>query len=184
MRFLWNVCQLRRGWSVFIMNCIWEDIPNTEDERGWRRTTCPRCNKETAPWPKDGLHHRECTGLPFAHEWREWLAIFSAAAGVTRAMAICQYIRWRANGSPLDKLPPGIPPPPVVPKNAGLSDAEVQELLPGEDDPTLIGNRIAALTAAIGIPHCGGCEARRQWLNKAHEWLKFQLDVSRPRQDN
>lgn len=53
----------------------------------------------------------------------------------------------------------------------GLSDTELSELFPSEDS-SLIGNRIKALTEAIGIPTCGGCESRRQWLNKAHEWLR------------
>src|SRR5687768_8983687 len=53
-----------------------------------------------------------------------------------------------------------------------LSDAEVAELLPDLSDPTLIGNRIAALTTAIGIPPCAGCETRKTWMNKAHAWLR------------
>lgn len=57
------------------------------------------------------------------------------------------------------------------PANADLTDAEVAELLPGED-PTLIGNRIAALTTALGIPPCGGCGKRKEWLNKAHALLR------------
>jgi hypothetical protein len=50
---------------------------------------------------------------------------------------------------------------------------EARELF-GDDDPSLWGNKIAALTKAIGIPPCGGCEKRRQWLNKAHTWLRGQ----------
>lgn len=65
--------------------------------------------------------------------------------------------------------------PPVkitaTPSSSNLSSSEVAELFPGED-ATLLGNRIAALTEAIGIPHCGGCESRRRWLNKAHDWLR------------
>lgn len=29
-----------------------------------------------------------------------------------------------------------------------------------------VGDAFAALTAALGIPHCGGCEARRQKWNR------------------
>lgn len=53
-----------------------------------------------------------------------------------------------------------------------LSQAEISKLLPDLTDPTLIGNRIAALTAAMGIPSCGGCISRQNWLNRAHQWLR------------
>jgi hypothetical protein len=52
-----------------------------------------------------------------------------------------------------------------------LLASETKELF-GDDDPMLWGNRIKALTDAIGIPPCGGCEKRRQWLNKATLWLR------------
>lgn len=35
----------------------------------------------------------------------------------------------------------------------------------------LLGDAVAALTKAIGIPPCGGCDKRRQWLNTAHAWI-------------
>jgi hypothetical protein len=35
----------------------------------------------------------------------------------------------------------------------------------------LIGDVIAALTKAVGIPPCGACDARRVWLNSAQQWL-------------
>ncbi len=56
------------------------------------------------------------------------------------------------------------PPPPLTP-------TELTELFPNED-PTLLGNRIKAMTEAIGIPSCGGCEARKRWLNSAHAWIR------------
>lgn len=62
-----------------------------------------------------------------------------------------------------------VPPQPPI---AQLTPAESAELFPGEPDPTLLGNRIAALTSAIGIPPCGGCSKRKAWLNKAHAWLR------------
>ena len=52
-----------------------------------------------------------------------------------------------------------------------LTDKEISELFP-EEDPTLIGNRIRALTDTLGIPPCGGCEQRRIWLNSAHSYLR------------
>lgn len=42
----------------------------------------------------------------------------------------------------------------------------------------LIGDRIAALTKLIGWPPCGGCDARRVWLNNAHAWVKGWLAAS------
>jgi len=39
-------------------------------------------------------------------------------------------------------------------------------------DPTLLGNRIAALTSAVGIPPCGSCGKRKGWLNRAHQWIR------------
>lgn len=65
------------------------------------------------------------------------------------------------------------PRPPRVP---GLTRAETSDLFRGEaDDPALLGNRIAALTSAIGLPPCGGCEVRKAWLNKAHAWVRSLL---------
>ena len=56
-----------------------------------------------------------------------------------------------------------------------LRDDEIAELFAGENDATLIGNRIATLTTAIGIPPCGGCTMRKEWMNRAHAWLRSQL---------
>jgi hypothetical protein len=62
---------------------------------------------------------------------------------------------------------------PAVPASPIRTD-EAKELF-GDSDPSLWGNQIKALTDAIGIPPCGGCDKRRQWLNKAHLWLKGNL---------
>jgi len=58
-----------------------------------------------------------------------------------------------------------------------LSPQETEELF-GDTDPTLLGERIASLTSALGIPPCGGCEKRRAWLNKAHAWLRGKISGS------
>jgi hypothetical protein len=64
-----------------------------------------------------------------------------------------------------------VPPPP--PSLKLVKDAEARELFGDDaDDPTLLGNRIAALTAAIGLPPCSGCSGRQKWLNAAHKWLR------------
>lgn len=61
--------------------------------------------------------------------------------------------------------------PANLPRKAILTPSESRELF-GDDDPTLIGNRLAALTEAIGIPTCGSCQGRKAWLNRAHQWLR------------
>ena len=53
--------------------------------------------------------------------------------------------------------------------------AEEQAALFPKTDPTLIGERIAAMTKALGIVPCGGCNKRREWLNRAHQWLRDQF---------
>lgn len=75
------------------------------------------------------------------------------------------------------------PDPPLVYQSGSKSDitvskpdeqlkpTEIAELFP-DADPTLLGNRIAALTSALGFPPCGGCTARKNWLNKAHRWVR------------
>jgi hypothetical protein len=62
----------------------------------------------------------------------------------------------------------GVARPPI----GRLTPTEAAKLFPGETDPTLLGNRIAELTTALGIPPCGGCEKRKAWINKAHAWLR------------
>ena len=61
---------------------------------------------------------------------------------------------------------------PRIIANGPFTTEEVESLFDGESDPTLLGNRIAALTTALGIPPCGGCAKRKAWLNKAHLWLR------------
>lgn len=36
----------------------------------------------------------------------------------------------------------------------------------------LLGDVICAMTKAVGFPPCGGCDARREWLNNAHAWVR------------
>jgi hypothetical protein len=47
---------------------------------------------------------------------------------------------------------------------------KVIEKLP-EESRRLLGDRIAELTAALGVPPCGRCNERKKWLNEAHEWI-------------
>jgi hypothetical protein len=158
------------------MRCALEDVLGTTDERGWRRVRCRRSGCQWNAQPLDHTPHDcstiqvQCTGWPLLSERELWLEGFARAVGVTQAAAAFQ--RWIDGGSKLEDLPPEIPRPVLPALNAGLTDAEVKELFPDETDPTLIGNRIKALTEALGIPHCGGCDARRKWLNAAHEKLR------------
>jgi hypothetical protein len=64
-----------------------------------------------------------------------------------------------------------------------LSAAEISELLPDESDPTLVGNRIAAAIERFGIPPCVGCGERRDWLNRAHLWLRSWANSDKPPAD-
>ena len=158
------------------MNCAFIAIDEYH-ATGRQMVQCRRCGHK-GRMPRSGKpndHIRPCQGWPLAHEASEWLALFRAALGIDSASAMCRYILWRIRGSKLEDLPPEIPRPSLPTPNAGLSAAEVTELLPDESDPTLIGNRIAALTKAIGIPPCGACGKRQQWMNKAHELLRRKL---------
>lgn len=56
-----------------------------------------------------------------------------------------------------------------------LAPSEIQELF-GSADPTLLGNRIAALTKSLGIPPCGGCSGRQDWINRAHAAIRDEID--------
>ena len=63
-------------------------------------------------------------------------------------------------------------------KVKAMCDGVRERLLPDEliaAHGPLAGDVIAALTKAIGIPPCGACEKRRQWLNQAHQWLRDRL---------
>jgi hypothetical protein len=62
----------------------------------------------------------------------------------------------------------------VDPKSVkvGFTEAEVKELFPDIDDPTLLGNRIEKLTKALGWPPCNGCDKRKEWINKAHLFIR------------
>jgi hypothetical protein len=154
------------------MNC--DFVEHERNELGLRRMRCTRCGHLTKSWsPYGPEEHRDfvCKSFPRVSEWREWLSLFVDALGGDAATLVA-FIRWRAKGSPIDQLPPGVPAPNVPPKNAGLTDNEVADLLPDESDQTLIGNRIAALTTALGIPPCDSCGKRKEWLNAAHLWLR------------
>lgn len=59
----------------------------------------------------------------------------------------------------------------VAPMKPDVTSKEKAELFP-DVDPALIGERIAALTSAVGIPPCAGCGKRREWFNKAHAWAR------------
>lgn len=57
-----------------------------------------------------------------------------------------------------------------------LDPDEVAALLPGVP-AGLLGDRLAAIFAACGVPPCRGCHKRRAWLNNAHAvaWALFGL---------
>lgn len=49
-------------------------------------------------------------------------------------------------------------------------------------DPTLVGNRLESLFKEVGIPTCGGCGKRRDWLNVAHLWLRSPAEYAARRE--
>lgn len=64
------------------MNCRWQIIDGTDDDRGWVKTRCSRCQYVTAPWPArdpDHKHHRTCPlpgwGDYLAHFFVTWLGV-------------------------------------------------------------------------------------------------------------
>lgn len=166
-----------------IIPCRFEHFANDMNERGWKKNTCRRCGRtlyrpdHPDKWKGEPVY---CKAFPAPQEWREWLQLFAGAFGFSHAKATVEYVRWRFRGSKLDELPKFIPSPnhpqPVIANP--LSQEEIVELFPGED-PTLLGNRIKALTDALGVPACAGCEARRQWINAAHAWLRGSTPTER-----
>lgn len=70
-----------------------------------------------------------------------------------------------------------------LPFEATLKTAEKAKLeSAAKQSGMLLGDAIAALTNAIGIPPCGGCEKRKAWLNAAHAWLIGQTPQEQPNQ--
>ena len=51
-------------------------------------------------------------------------------------------------------------------------EARVQVAQQAEASGILLGDMIAEMTKAVGVPPCGGCEKRREWLNRLHAWLR------------
>jgi hypothetical protein len=71
------------------MNCEWEDIPNTTDERGWRRTRCKRCGYETAPWPSGpNARHVKFCQPSIADRIAVAVSAMGVSPGTVKAMAI------------------------------------------------------------------------------------------------
>jgi hypothetical protein len=62
----------------------------------------------------------------------------------------------------------GIAGPPTLEQSLRPAEKRKLEAAAGGK---LLGDWIADLTTAIGIPPCGGCEKRKAWLNAAHAWL-------------
>jgi hypothetical protein len=69
------------------MNCLWKDVPNSTDARGWRRVQCQRPGCERILNPTPHAHSQikaKCKGLPFQWEWGYWLAIWLGVFGVSK----------------------------------------------------------------------------------------------------
>jgi hypothetical protein len=74
------------------------------------------------------------------------------------------------------EVPPGLTPEQAARHAAHYRRYERSKGKPSNprptEDPALAGNRVAALANWLGFDPCRGCEDRRQWLNKAHRWLR------------
>jgi hypothetical protein len=68
------------------MNCLWEDVPDSMDSRGWRRVRCTRLGCKQlmglTPHSHDRIEH-QCKGIPFAWEWGHWLTISLGMWGIS-----------------------------------------------------------------------------------------------------
>jgi len=96
-----------------------------------------------------------CRGWPLASEVLLWAEGIAATFGTRKAAEICRYIRWRAKGSPLTELPPGIPHPNIARPPA-----------PAEGP----GTELVAIFKAAGASsdQCGGvCQ---QWIDQINTW--------------
>jgi hypothetical protein len=66
------------------MNCLWEDVPNTTDERGRRRVQCKRCRRKLNPTAAPHVRiFANCKALPYLWEFGHWLSIHLGAWGIT-----------------------------------------------------------------------------------------------------
>jgi hypothetical protein len=68
------------------MRCLWEDVPDSQDHRGWRRVRCTRtgCRQlmGLTPHPHDRIDY-PCRGLPLPWELGHWLTIFLGMWGIS-----------------------------------------------------------------------------------------------------
>ena len=93
-----------------------------------------------------------CTGRLRATDYREAITAIMEGLGVHKAAAIVHYIRWRAKGSPLSELPPGVPSPHVAAPNAGP------------------GTELKKILSELGITSqkCPGyCQ---EWIDRMNTW--------------
>lgn len=139
------------------MNCKFVDVGPYERLPGFRFYHCTRqgCGLTAySPYTPDRIISK-CRGWPLPNEHREWIALFAAAVGVSGAIHYAHYIRWRAKGSPIDQLPPGIPHPNIVPPPAPA------------DGP---GTELATIFRAAGASSdlCSG--ACQEWVDKMNRW--------------
>lgn len=67
------------------MNCVWRDIPDSRDNRGWRRVECVRCGRKLNHTPH--IHtdiHASCPAFPWWHEAGFWIELLLKALGITK----------------------------------------------------------------------------------------------------
>lgn len=97
------------------MNCEWK--PGSTDSKGWVCYQCQRCLKLSAFTPHEPAEWKgsqiKCKAWPLPHETDHWLAIFSAAVGITQAKAA--FDSWLKGGAKVEELPAGVARPQNAP---------------------------------------------------------------------
>jgi hypothetical protein len=68
-------------------------------------------------------------------------------------------------------------PKPITLDTLGIHPDQQERIVAvAESRGMLIGDVIAELTAMIGIPQCGGCKKRKEWVNATHLKIKNWLE--------
>jgi hypothetical protein len=67
------------------MNCLWQDVPGSQDQRGWRKVQCqrPGCKQVMGltPHPHERINY-PCRGIPLPWELGHWLTIALGMWGI------------------------------------------------------------------------------------------------------
>jgi hypothetical protein len=138
-----------------------EYICESDKKAGWKAYQCSKCGAVIhSPYGPERVRcgcPKPCNQWPDFSDTKAWLALFSAAIGLTQAAAICRYIRWRFRGSKLEDLPPEIPRPVLPPLGKGP------------------GTELKKILSELGVSPTSGCncEAVAQEMDLAWSVGRF-----------